>query len=139
MKIARLFRPFIESHHYLNLPAIGKLEIIPAEIIPLTGEIEKNFIRFSEDKNSQSDPEFLTYVSKYLKVEASVAAADLHCFCDNTNELLIQGFEAEIPALGFLHFASGNKLKFSVNSIYNAAPKVTQRKPAVFLNSSFWL
>lgn len=139
MKIAKLFRPFLEAQGYLILPSIGKLEIISAEINPFTGEIEKNFIRFSENKSCQSDPEFLKYTSQNLKVDFTIATSDLQCFCDNCKELLIQGFEAEITSIGFLHLLHGKKLKFSVKSIYNATPKLIQRKPALFLNSSFWL
>lgn len=139
MKIAKLFRSFLESKHYLSLPAIGKFEIISAEINPLTGEIEKNFVQFIEDKNIKADPEFIEYISGHLKVDASIAVSDLQCFCNSANELLIQGFEAEIPSIGFLHREPGNKLKFSGKSIYKAVSKELKGKPATFLNSSFWL
>ena len=139
MKIAKLFRPFLESQHYMVLPSIGKFEIISAEINPLTGEIEKNFVRFTEDKNLKADPEFIEYISAQLKVDASIAVSDMECFCNSANEILIQGFEAEIPAIGFLHMESGNKLKYSGKSIYKAVSKELKRKPAVYLSSSFWL
>ncbi|HLF45390.1 MAG TPA: hypothetical protein VI548_03140 [Chitinophagaceae bacterium] len=139
MKIAKLFRPFLELKHYLILPSIGKLEVVSAEINPLTGKIEKNFIRFREDKNISPDPEFLEYVSRHLKADACISTADLQCFCNSTNELLIQGFEVEIPAIGFLHMESGNQLKFSGKSIYKSAAKELTPKPAIFLTASFWL
>ena len=139
MKIAKLFRSFLESKQYLSLPAIGKFEVISAEINPLTGEIEKNLVRFIEDKNFKEVPELIEYISQHHKVDACIAVSDLQCFCNSTNELLIQGFEAEIPAIGFLHMESGNKLKFSGKSIYKAESKEIKRKPAAFLNSSFWL
>lgn len=139
MKIAKLFRSFLESKHYLNLPAIGKFEVISAEINPVTGEIEKNLVRFIENKNINDAPELIEYISQQNKVDPCIAISDLQCFCSSTNELLIQGFEAEIPSIGFLHIESGNKLKFSGKSIYKAESKEIKRKKAAFLSSSFWL
>ncbi len=139
MKITHLFRSFLETKHYLVLPSLGKVDKVSVEINPLTGDFEKNIIRFTEDQNLTSDPDFISYASNKLNIDFSLVESDLKCFCNSINELLIQGFEAEIPAVGFLHKYQGKHLMFSGQSIYKSASKEIKRKPSVFLSSSFWL
>lgn len=139
MKIAPQFRAFLDSFHYLNLPKIGRFESISTEATPLTDEIEKRFVRFISDPELKPDAELTRFISKTMKIDASVADSDLYCFCTSVKELLIQGFEAEIPGIGFLHSDSKNQLIFSGKSIYKAVEQKTKRKTAVFLHSSFWL
>ena len=139
MKITRLFRPFLDSQRYLILPSIGKLEMIAGHSDYQNNETGKNILHFKEDKNIQPDPEFLTFLSRHLKVDPNILMADLQCFSDSTNELLIQGFEAEIPAIGFLHRNQKHQIQFSVKSIYSSATKINLKKHAAFLSASFWL
>lgn len=139
MKIAQQFRAFIELHHYLALPKIGRFESIAADAKHYAGESDKWLIRFLSDPQAQSDNELTGFISKNLKIETCVAESDLNSFCNTIKELFIQGFEAEIPGIGFLHLDSKNQLKFSVNSIYNPIVNKTRKRPAALFSSSFWL
>lgn len=139
MKIAHLFRSFLETKQFLILPSLGIFEILSVEINPLTGNFEKNIIRFTEDQNLKANPDFIEYASNKLKVDYSLVESDLKCFCSSITELLIQGFEAEIPSIGFLHKYQGKHLKFSGESIYKSASKELRKKPSALLSSSFWL
>ena len=138
MKIAQQFRAFLETHYYLPLPSIGKLEIISPVSEPEGVEIRTKQFRFIPDAANTSDKSLIEFISKKMKIETSIAESDLACFCNSLKELLMQGFEAEIPGIGFLHVESNSKLKFSILSIYNAAsPKIRKRIPTITA-SSFW-
>ena len=139
MKIAKLFRTFLDTRRYLILPKIGKFEEVTSENELHQGESGKRFVRFIDDKDLKQDPEFLYYSTKNLKVDACIAESDMNCFCNATQELLIQGFEAEIPGIGFLNMESKNKLKFSGKSIYKASTQIQRKKPVAILSSNFWL
>lgn len=139
MKIVPQFRTFLDSFHYLHLPSIGKLESVSTLINPLTGEIDKRSVQFVSDPCIKPDTELINFISQNLKIDTYIAESDLNCFCNSLKELLIQGFEAEIPGIGFLHYESNQQLKFSGKSIYNAATQKIKRKSAAVLGSSFWL
>jgi hypothetical protein len=53
-----------------------------------------------------------------MKIESNLTASDLICFINSTKEMLILGFEVEIPGIGYLHFEPGNILRFSGKNIY---------------------
>ena len=139
MKIAPLFRAFLESHHYLTLPLIGKFESFSAEVNPLTAEIDKRLVRFTGDAQVKPDVELIGFISKNLKIDTCITESDLNCFCNSVKELFIQGFEAEVPGIGFLHLDTKNQLKFSIKSIYNPALQKTRKKSLAIFNSTFWL
>ena len=139
MKIAPQFRAFLDSYHYLVLPKIGRFESISTEINPLTGKIDKQLVHFSIDPDLSSPVEFINFISQNLKIDSRIAESDLVCFCNTIRELLNQGFEAEIPGIGFLHSDSRNQIMFSGKSIYNVSPQSTRGKAASFMSSSFWL
>jgi hypothetical protein len=139
MKIAPQFCAFLDSYHYLNLPHIGRLESVSAVVNPLTGEVDKRSVRFTSDAGLKSDAELIAFISQNLKIDACIAESDLFCFCNSLKELLIQGFEAEIPGIGFLHYESNRQLKFSGKSIYNSVAQKIKKKSAAILGSSFWL
>jgi len=139
MKIAQQFRVFLESHHYLVLPKVGRFEAITADANLQAGKIDKLLIRFLSDPLAQADNQLTGFISKNMKIETCVAESDLNSFCTSIKELFIQGFEAEIPGIGFLHLDSKNQLKFSVNSIYNPILNKDRKRPAALFSSSFWL
>ena len=139
MKIAPQFRAFLDSFHYLALPKIGRFESISTEINPLTGEIDKHLVRFSNETEGTGSAEFINFISQNLKIDSRIAESDLSSFCNSVRELLSQGFEAEIPGIGFLHSDSRNQIIFSGKSIYNAHSQRTREKTVSLMSSSFWL
>jgi len=139
MKIAPQFRAFLDSFHYLALPKIGMFESISTEVNPLTGEIDRHLVRFSSDAEVICSTEFISFISQNLKIDSRIAESDLSSFCNSIRELLSQGFEAEIPGIGFLHSDSRNQIIFSGKSIYNASLQRPTRKAASVMSSSFWL
>ncbi len=139
MKIAQQFRAFLESHHYLVLPQIGRFESISADINPLTGEIDKWLVRFLGDAQTKSDNELTGFICRNLNINTCIAESDLNCFCNSLKELFIQGLEAEVPGIGYLHLDSKNQLKFSGRSIYNPVINKIRKRPAALFSSAFWL
>jgi hypothetical protein len=139
MKIALQFRAFLDSYHYLSLPHIGKLESVSAVVNPLTGEVDKKSVRFISDPCINPDAELISFISQNLNIDACIAESDLFCFCNSLKELLIQGFEAEVPGIGFMHYESNRQLKFSGKSIYHSVAQKIRKKSVVILGSSFWL
>ena len=139
MKIALQFRAFLERHHYLQLPQIGRFEVVGENpVIDESGYLQK-WINFSADKNQNPDAELIQFISKNMKVESCITESDLTSFISSLKEMLIQGFEVEIPGIGYLHFEQGNILKFSGKNIYKkTTPKRWKRIPAA-MSSSFWL
>ena len=69
MKIAQQFRAFIELHHYLVLPKIGRFETITTDANPQTGETDKWLIRFLSDRQAQPDNELTGFISRNLKID----------------------------------------------------------------------
>ena len=139
MKIAQQFRAFLERFHYLQLPQIGRFEVVGENpVIDESGYLQK-WINFAADKNQNADPELIQFISKNMKVESCITESDLNSFISSLKEMLIQGFEVEIPGIGYLHFEPGNILKFSGKNIYKkTTPKRWKRIPAA-MSSSFWL
>jgi len=139
MKIANEFRAFLEMHQHLYLPHIGRFHF---EFNESNKTVSGGLIRpvtFVADNKQSSDPELITFSSDHLKVETCIAESDLNSFCSCVIELLIQGFEAEIPGVGFLHYESGNQLKFSEKSIYHNAIKLKRNRVPAAFSVSFWV
>ena len=139
MKIAQQFRAFLELHNYLVLPNIGRLEALTAEIDSLTGENERKLIRFTADVQNTPDKVLTEFISRNLKIDTCIAVSDLNSFCSSLKELFLQGLEAEIPGIGYLHLDSKNQLKFSGKSIYNTVENKPKKRPAALFSSTFWL
>ncbi len=139
MKIAQHFRAFLENYDYLQLPQIGRFEVVgenPAT--PEAGSSSK-WINFSANKDQATDSELVAFISNNMKVESWITASDLASFISSLKELLIQGFEVEIPGIGYLHFEPGNKLKFSGKNIYKKTTQKTWKRIPAGMSSSFWL
>jgi len=139
MKIAEQFRAFLESHHYLVLPKIGRFESISSDVNPLTGTVDKWLVRFVSDTHIKTDTELTGFICRNQKIDTCIAESDLNSFCNSIKELFLQGLEAEVPGIGFLHLDSKNQLKFSVNSIYNPILNKSHKRPAALFSSTFWL
>ena len=139
MKIAQQFRAFLEMHNYLVLPNIGRFEALTDEANPLNGEIEKRLVKFTPDIQVVADNELTAFICQKMKIDDCIALSDLKSFCNSLKELFLQGFEAEIPGIGFLHLDSKNQLKFSGKSIYNTTETKSKKRPAALFSSTFWL
>jgi hypothetical protein len=139
MKIAKHFRVFLENHCYLQLPLLGRFEIVTVESRYSENGQHKKWLSFLPDNQQQPDPELINYLSQYLKVEPSITVSDLLDFVNHTRELLILGFETEIPGIGFLHLEKDNKIKFSGKSMYKDLTERIIKKKSSFLSSNFWL
>lgn len=138
MKIAQHFRAFLERHNYLHLPQIGKFEVVGEN--PAAGENgNSKWINFSADQNQTTDLELVDYISKTMKVENNITASDLICFISTMKEMLILGFEVEIPGIGYLHFEPGNVLKFSGKNIYKKTIQKGWKRIPSGMSTSFWL
>ena len=139
MKIAQHFRAFLESHDYLQLPQIGRFEVLGENPAAPENGYSQKWINFSADKNQATDAELIAFISNKMKIESCITASDLISFISSLKELLIQGFEVEIPGIGYLHFEPGNILKYSGKNIYKkTTPKGWKKIPAA-MSSSFWL
>ena len=138
MKIAQHFREFLERHNYLLLPQIGKFEVVGEN--PAAGENgHSKWINFSADQNQTTDLELVDFISKNMKVESNITASDLICFISSIKEMLILGFEVEIPGIGYLHFEPNNILKFSGKNLYKKSVQKKWKKIPASLSTSFWL
>ena len=138
MKIAQHFRAFLERHNYLQLPQIGKFEVVGDN--PAAAENgHPKWIKFSADQNQATDLELVDFISKNMKVESNITASDLSCFISTIKEMLILGFEVEIPGIGYLHFESGNILKFSGKNIYKKTIQKSWKRIPAGISTSFWL
>ena len=102
MKIAQHFRAFLERHNYLQLPQIGKFEVV-GENPAAQNDHTRKWINFQADQNQTTDLELVDFISKNMKVESNITASDLISFISSIKEMLILGFEVEIPGIGFLH------------------------------------
>jgi nucleoid DNA-binding protein len=138
MKIAQHFRAFLEKHNYLQLPQIGRFEVVGENPAMVNGQHGK-WINFSADKNQEPDTTLVNFISGNTKTENSITESDLNCFISNMKELLIQGFEVEIPGIGYLHFEPGNILKFSGKNIYKKPVQKSWKRMSVAMSASFWL
>ena len=102
MKIAQHFRAFLEGHHYLQLPQIGRFEVVGDNPAAIENGHSQKWINFSADHNQTTDLELVDFISKSMKVESNITASDLSCFVSSIKEMLILGFEVEIPGIGTL-------------------------------------
>jgi len=139
MKIAQHFRAFLESHDYLQLPQIGRFEVIGENPAAPENGYSQKWIKFSADKNQATDPDLVAFISNNMKIESCITTSDLISFISSLQELLIQGFEVEIPGIGYLHFEPGNILKFSGKNIYKKTTQKSWKKIPASMSSSFWL
>ena len=138
MKIAQHFRAFLERNHYLQLPQIGRFEVVGENPVIDDSGYSQKWINFSADKDETPDAELVQFISKNMRIESSITESDISSFVSSIKELLIQGFEVEIPGIGYLHFEPGNNLIFSGKNIYKkTAPKRWKRIPAA-MSPSFW-
>jgi hypothetical protein len=139
MKIAQHFRAFLERYRYLQLPQIGRFEVVGEN--PMTSEngASTNGIAFLADKNQSEDAELVEFISKSMRVESCVAVSDLSSFISSLRELLILGFEVEIPGVGYLHFEPNNILQFSGKNIYKKTIQKRWKRTRPAMSSSFWL
>lgn len=139
MKIAQHFRAFLERHNYLQLPEIGRFEVVGENPAASENEYSKKWINFLADKNEATDSTLVTFISDNMKIETCITASDLTSFIGSIKELLILGFEVEIPGIGYLHFEQGNILKFSGKNIYKKTIEKGWKKIPAAMSSSFWL
>jgi len=139
MKIAQHFRAFLERHNYLYLPQIGKFEVVGENPAATENGYSRKWINFLADQNQATDPELVAFISKTMKVESNITASDLCCFISTIKEMLILGFEVEIPGIGYLHFEPGNVLKFSGKNIYKKTIQKGWKRIPTGMSTSFWL
>lgn len=139
MKIAQHFRAFLEKHNYLQLPQIGRFEVVGEN--PVQPEEDghlKKWISFSADKAQQADSSLVDFISKNMKVESCITESDLISFINSLKEMLIQGFEVEIPGIGYLHYEPDNILKFSGKNIYKKSIQKSWKRIPAAMSTSFW-
>ena len=139
MKIAQHFRAFLERHNYLHLPQIGKFEVVGENPAATENGHSGKWINFLADQNQTTDSELVDFISKSMKVESNITASDLSCFISSLKEMLILGFEVEIPGIGYLHFEQGNVLRFSGKNIYKKPIQKGWKRIPAGMSSSFWL
>ena len=137
MKIAQHFRAFLERHHYLQLPQIGRFEVVGET--PAENGYSRKWINFSADYKQATDTELVTFISNNMRVETSITSSDLSCFISSLKEMLIQGFEVEIPGIGYLHFEPNNILKFSGKNLYKKPAQKSWKRIPASMSASFWL
>src|SRR6185436_1226885 len=139
MKIAQHFRAFLERYHYLQLPQIGRFEVVGENPVASENGAPAKWIAFSADKNQSQDAELVEFLSKNMRVESCITSSDLSCFISSIKEMLIQGFEVEIPGIGYLHFEPNNILKFSGKNLYKKTIEKSLRRTPAAMSPSFWL
>ena len=140
MQIAQHFRAFLEEHSFLALPGIGKFEVVNDIVeTDMRHRYTRKLLQFHSSKVPFNEAESLVnYICIRQKIERHVAISDLECFTRSTNELLMQGLEAEVPGIGFLNTGYHNTLRFSNQSRYlTTKPKVRKLRPAA-IGMSFW-
>lgn len=138
MKIAQHFREFLEANLYLQLPSLGRFDVITIHPDPENGYSAKRLLQFSPDNNAKSDDTLTEFLCGKIKCDACVAESDLRYFCYSTKELLMQGFEAEIPGLGFIRPAANNNIQFSNTRMYHASIPKKRKKTPAYMRLSFW-
>ena len=139
MKIAQHFSAFLERYQYLQLPQIGRFEVVGENPIASETGAPAKWIAFSADKNQSQDTELVEFLSRNMRVESCITASDLNCFISSIKEMLIQGFEVEIPGIGYLHFEPNNILKFSGKNIYKKTIQKRWKRTPAAMSPSFWL
>jgi len=139
MKIAQHFRAFLETHNYLQLPQIEQFEVVGENPAAAENGHSRKWINFQADQNQTTDLELVDFISKNMKVESNITASDLICFISSIKEMLILGFEVEIPGVGYLHFGPGNILKFSEKNIYKKTIQKGWKRIPAGMSASFWL
>lgn len=139
MKIAQHFRAFLERYHYLQLSQIGRFEVVGENPVAADNGGLNKWVSFSADKNQIQDSELVDFISRNMRVESCITESDLKCFISSIKELLIQGFEVEIPGIGYLHFEPNNILKFSGKNIYKKTIQKRWKRTQASLSNSFWL
>lgn len=139
MKIAQHFRAFIERYDYLQLSQIGRFDVVNENPTVPKNEHSTIWVIFSADKDQVTDPELIAFISNRMKIDTFIAASDLSSFISSLKELLIQGFEVEIPGIGYLHFEQDNVLKFSGKNIYKKIAQKRWKRIPSGMSSSFWL
>ena len=138
MKIAQHFRAFLEKYDYLQLPQIGRFEVVDEHPVAPENEHPTIWVIFSADKDQATDPELIAFISNNMRIDTSITASDLSSFTSSVKELLIQGFEVEIPGIGYLHFEHYNVLKFSGKNIYKKTTQKSWKRIPSGMSSSFW-
>lgn len=98
-----------------------------------------NWITFLADKNPSVDLELVEFISKTMRVESCVTISDLDSFISSLKEMLILGFEVEIPGIGYLHFEPNNSLTFSGKNLYKKTIQKSWKRAPASLSPSFWL
>lgn len=139
MKIAQHFRAFLEHYHYLQLPQIGRFEVVGENPVASENGLPNKWIAFSADKNQTQDADLVEFISKSMRVETCVTSSDLNSFISSIKELLLQGFEVEIPGIGYLHFEPNNILKFSGKNLYKNTIQKRWKRTPTSMTPSFWL
>jgi len=139
MKIAQHFRAFLERYHYLQLPQIGRFEVVGENPVAVENGATTKWVAFSADTTQNQDSELIDFISKNMRVETCITESDLKCFISSIKELLLQGFEVEIPGIGYLHFEPNNILKFSGKNIYKKTIQKRWKRTSRMLSPSFWL
>ena len=139
MKIAQHFRAFLERYHYLHLPQIGRFEVVGENPIASENGTPAKWIAFLADKNQSQDAELVEFISSSRRVESCVTISDLNSFIGSLKEMLIQGFEVEIPGIGYLHYEPNNILKFSGKNIYKKTIQKSWKRTPATMSPSFWL
>lgn len=139
MKIAQHFRAFLERYDYLQLSQIGRFEVVGENPAAPKNEHSTIWVIFSADKDQATDPELIAFISNNMKIDTFIAASDLSSFISSLKELLIQGFEVEIPGIGYLHYEHENVLKFSGKNIYKKTTQKSWKRIPSGMSSSFWL
>jgi hypothetical protein len=139
MKIAQHFRAYLERYHYLQLPQIGRFEVVGENpLVPDNGAPRK-WIAFLADKNQSGDAQLVDFISTNMRVESCVTESDLTSFISSLKEMLIQGFEVEIPGIGYLHFEPNNVLRFSGKNLYKQTIQKRWKRTRAAMSPSFWL
>lgn len=132
MKIAQQLCAFLSKNGYLLLPGIGKFEMN-------SDQQGHGKYLFTPDIKTETDENLIRFFCSDHETESSVAVSDLKCFCYSIRELIIQGFEAELPGIGFLYIGTDKELKFSRYSQYHSAHQKTRKKSPVFMTGAFWI
>ncbi len=139
MRITQLFRAFLVSHQYLELPSIGRFELFSGEQDQESQNSKRQYIRFSRETKTEPDQQFIEFTCTRHRIDPYIAVSDLMTFCASVRELLMQGFEAEIPQIGYLCNNQNQQLVFSTSSRYKTISRIYRKKLAPVFKSSFWL
>jgi|GEM_PF-1534895 len=138
MKICRHLRDFLEQKEYLELPAVGRFDLFTESMSMPKGEVLINKkLSFSPSRKTGFDDALVDFLCQRLQAEASVVYSDIQSFSSAINELLMQGFEAEIPGIGFLNQNGNSGIQFTYQSSYKKRTRLKKAMPAYFM--SYWM